>query len=104
MFDHYERGSGEFVGMLLHKKLEEFNFDILKEKGDYSKLWPVLIKKCPNLKKIAVDRFCTSSKTKEQVPIRQLMHFKKLLEIVMPEYLCDDLAMEKISASFPKLK
>jgi hypothetical protein len=102
--EEYVRVSKQFAEMLLHKNLSEINLDILRDAKDIDKMWPVLIRKCPNLKSIACDRFSCAPWLGKQIPARQLVHFKRLQAIIMPDYICDDSSIKIIANSFPKLK
>jgi hypothetical protein len=97
--DYVVRVSKTFAAMLLHKKLSEIDLDILCDVKDIDNMWPIMIRKCPNLKSVVCERL-----TGKLIPARQLTHFKKLQKIVMPYFVCDDPAMKMIANSFPKLK
>jgi len=92
--------SFEFAQMLLHTNLEEFNLGILQKEGDVSKMWPALVEKCPNLRKI----FWEDSPSSIPLPIHQLLQFKKLNTIIMPSLRCDDLIVEKLAKGLPDLR
>jgi hypothetical protein len=102
--NEYVRVSKSFAEMLLHKSLSEFNLDILRDSKDIDKMWPVLIRKCPNLKSIACERYSSAPWKGKLIPARQLTHFKRLQTIIMPEFSCNDSEMKIIANSFPKLK
>jgi hypothetical protein len=94
--------STKFASLLLHENLAEINLDILKDKTDVTKIYPILARKCPNLKKIALSRSMLVGD--KCIPVQQLANLTELEELIMPGHLCDDSDMRMIANTFPKLK
>jgi hypothetical protein len=92
----------DFVKMLLHEDLEEFNFALLRNSDEVQNLWPLLPELCPNLKMIIHRHYSTTQKP--QMPMGTLKQFKKLEAIVLLEYTCDDNLLEQLANTFPNLK